>query len=243
MRGGHPEDMGSGGVFLKAEWRNLAMLNYEVDPALLRKFVPAGTELDRWNGKVFASLVGFRFLNTKVCGIPFPFHRDFEEINLRFYVRRREGDELRRGVVFIKEIVPRWAIATVARIVYNENYVVLPTRHEVQPERVTYEWRTRAGWNKMSLTATGDPALPEQESEEQFITEHFWGYSAQRSGGCIEYRVAHPAWRVWSAQAAKFEGDASELYGEELAAVFGQPLSSVFLAEGSEVTVYRGRAL
>jgi uncharacterized protein len=235
--------MGSGDVFLKAEWRSLAMLNYEVDPGLLTKFVPAGTELDRWNGKIFASLVGFRFLNTRVCGVPVPLHRDFDEINLRFYVRRREGGELRRGVVFIKEIVPRWAIAAVARMVYNENYVALPTRHEIQAERATYEWRTRAGWNRMSLTATRNPALPEEGSEEQFITEHFWGYSAQRNGGCIEYRVDHPSWRVWSAQSAMFEGDVSELYGRELAAVLREPPSSAFLAEGSAVTVRRGRRL
>src|ERR1700694_5344735 len=92
-------------IFLRAEWRNLAMLNYEVEPALLARFVPNGTELDRWNGKVFVSLVGFCFLKTEICRISIPFHRNFDEVNLRFYVRRREGNEIRRGVVFIREIV------------------------------------------------------------------------------------------------------------------------------------------
>src|ERR1700730_14672902 len=109
-------------TFLTAEWRNLAMLNYEVEPSLLSPFIPSGTEIDRWDDKTFVSLVGFRFLNTRVRGIPIPFHRNFEEVNLRFYVRRTVGDEVRRGVVFIKEIVPRWAIAAVARSVYNERY-------------------------------------------------------------------------------------------------------------------------
>jgi uncharacterized protein YqjF (DUF2071 family) len=238
--------MDSNRVFLKAEWRHLAMLNYEVDPGLLLQAVPEGTDIDRWNGKVFVSLVGFRFLQTKVFGISIPFHRNFDEVNLRFYVRRREGNEIRRGVVFIKEIVPRWAIATVARIVYNENYVALPMSHQVQPNgeaglTVEYGWESRSGWSRISLAATGNPSLPEEGSEEQFITEHYWGYAAQRDGGCVEYRVTHEPWRVWSGEAAKFEGHLEEVYGGGFARVLETAPASAFLAEGSEVTVYRGR--
>src|SRR5438128_566574 len=133
-------------AFLTAEWRNLVMLNYAVDPRLLEKFVPAGTELDTWQGKTFVSLVGFRFLNTRVRGIAIPFHRNFNEVNLRFYVRRLEGNEVRRGVVFIREIVPRRAIATVARVAYNEPYVALPMSHRIESRTqggldVEYAWR------------------------------------------------------------------------------------------------------
>jgi uncharacterized protein YqjF (DUF2071 family) len=235
-------------AFLTAEWRYVAMLNYEVDPRLLEKFVPAGTELDRWQGKTFVSLVGFRFLNTKVCGTAIPFHRDFDEVNLRFYVSRREGSEIRRGVVFVREIVPRWAIATVARLAYNEQYVSLPMSHSVasRPDggmNVEYRWRTRRGWNRLSLSAVGEPRIPAEGSEEQFIAEHYWGYSAQRDGGCVEYRVAHPSWRVWTSHDASFEGDVEELYGHELGAVVREKPDSAFLAEGSEVTVYRGKRL
>jgi uncharacterized protein YqjF (DUF2071 family) len=235
-------------VFLKANWRNLAMLNYEVDPSLLLKFTPAGTEIDRWSGKVFVSLVGFRFLNTKVFGISIPFHRNFDEVNLRFYVRRRKGNETRRGVVFIKEIVPRWAIAAVARIVYNENYAALPMSHKIQPNgnadlAAEYAWRSRSGWNHLNLTVTGNPALPQDGSEEQFITEHYWGYARQRDGGCVEYRVAHEPWRVWSSAAANFKGHLEEVYGRDLAEALAPAPASAFLAEGSEVTVYRGTRL
>src|SRR5258708_22903902 len=103
------------------------MLNYEVDASLLLRFVPAGTEIDRWKGRVFASLVGFRFLKTKLLGfLPIPMHSNFEEVNLRFYVRRHVGEEVRRGVVFIRELVPPRPIAFVARTFYKENYVALP---------------------------------------------------------------------------------------------------------------------
>jgi uncharacterized protein len=239
--------MNPGKIFLTAQWRELAMLNYDVDPVLLHRFVPAGTELDLWNGHAFLSLVGFRFLNTRVFGISFPFHSNFEEVNLRLYVLRRDGALLRRGVVFIREIVPRWAIATLARTLYNEKYVSLPMSHQISPVdsglAVGYGWRSGNQWNRLSLTVSGDPALPKGGSEEQFITEHYWGYAAQRDGGCMEYQVAHPPWRVWSSQDARFEGDMKELYGKDLAAVLEKEPASAFLAEGSEVTVYKGRKL
>jgi uncharacterized protein YqjF (DUF2071 family) len=245
---GISKDMNPGGVFLTALWRDLAMLNYAVDPALLQKFVPEGTELDRWNGNAFVSLVGFCFLNTKVFGISFPFHSNFEEVNLRLYVRRREGDIIKRGVVFVREIVPRWTIATVARALYNENYLALPMSHQIHSSydgelAVVYSWKSRTRWNRISLTAKGDPVLPEIGSEEQFITEHYWGYAAQRDGGCMEYRVGHPPWRVWAAPDARFEGDMTDLYGKDLAAVLEKQPTSAFLAEGSDVTVYQGRRL
>lgn len=224
------------------------MLNYEVDPGLLLPYVPFGTELDRWNGKVLASVIGFRFLKTKVLGLSFPFHRNFDEVNLRFYVRRVEGAEVRRGVVFIKEIVPRWAIATLARTVYNERYLSLPMRHRIGAQTQSgfsteYEWRTRAGWNRIRISTEGISFLAEEGSQEQFITEHYWGYAAQRGGGCLEYRVAHPSWRVWQGRQAKLEGDLTEVYGREFAEALRQPPVSAFLAEGSDVAVYRGRKL
>ncbi|HTO08358.1 MAG TPA: DUF2071 domain-containing protein, partial [Myxococcota bacterium] len=122
-----------GPVFLTAEWRDLAMLNYEIDPAVLEPRVPAGTELDAWSGRTFVSVVGFRFLRTRVLGVPVPYHVDFDEVNLRFYVRRKSGADWRRGVVFVKEIVPRRAIALVARVAYAENYVAHPMRHSIRP--------------------------------------------------------------------------------------------------------------
>lgn len=223
------------------------MLNYEVEETLLLPFVPAGTELDRWNGKVFVSLVGFRFLKTRILGLTVPFHANFDEVNLRFYVRRQHAGEVRRGVVFICEIVPRWAIAFVARTVYRENYVALPMAHEIRQsgdEGITaeYRWRTER-WNAMSIETAGEPKLAGEGSHEQFITEHYWGYAAQPDCGCVEYRVTHPAWRVWSTSRAAFDGDVEQLYGKDLAEVLRRSPTSAFLAEGSAVAVMRGRRL
>jgi uncharacterized protein len=234
-------------TFLTAEWRDLVMLNYEVDATQLQKFVPARTELERWQDHVFLSLVGFRFLSTRVFGLAIPFHRNFEEVNLRFYVRRRDRDEIKRGVVFIREIVPRGAIATVARTFYNENYITLPMAHRVDRQaaflNAEYSWKVRSSWNRMRASAAGEPTLLRPGSYEEFITEHYWGYAAQPDGGCVEYQVDHPPWRVWNAWDASFEGCMEEIYGRDLAAALSSHPASAFIAEGSAVSVCRGKRI
>ncbi len=230
--------------FLTAEWRWLAMLNYAVDPALLRPLVPAGTELDEWEGTTYASIVGFLFLRTRVLGIPVPFHRDFEELNLRFYVRRRGPEGWRRGVVFVKEVVPRRAIAAVARLAYNENYVAHPMRHRIAvvpgaTGRVEYGWRHAGRWSSLSATFEGDAVPLADGSEAEFIAEHYWGYARQRDGGTVEYAVEHPRWSAWTATAA-LDCDLPALYGPAFAEALGGAPRSVFVADGSPVVVRRG---
>jgi len=223
------------------------MVNYAVDPTLLLPHVPAGTTLDLWSGHAMVSVVGFRFADTRVLGVASPGHRNFEEVNLRFYVRRMEGDEVRRGVVFLRELVPRRAIAWVARAWYNEPYRALPMRHACvtrgTEREVRYEWKEGDAWTGIGATTRGAPHLAQAGSEAEFITEHYWGYTRQRDGGTIEYRVAHPAWRVWEAHDARVSGDLSVTYGATFGAALRQPPRSTFVAEGSTITVYRPRRL
>jgi uncharacterized protein YqjF (DUF2071 family) len=236
------------GEFLTAEWRNLAMLNYEVDPAILLPLVPRAAELDTWDDRHFVSVVGFLFLNTRVLGLPVPFHSDFEEINLRFYIRRRVEDGWRRGVVFIKEIVPRWAIATVARVVYNENYVARRMRRRIDLDNgtispngsVEYSWRDGGSWHHVRAKTDGEARPLATGSEEEFITEHYWGYAAQRDGGSVEYQVEHPRWRVWQTSEAAFECDVKRVSGHELVECLSAKPASAFVAEGSAIVVRKG---
>ncbi len=240
-----------GRPFLTAEWRYLAMLNYEIAPARLQPFVPRGTELAAWNGKTFVSMVGFSFLNTRVLGLAIPLHENFEEINLRFYVRCKAEDGWRRGVVFIKEIVPRAVIAWVARWLYNENYVALPTGHALfrspdDPMNIAsakYFWTFEKRAQFLEVVTGGAPSHFVEGSAAEFIAQHYWGYSKQKDGATVEYRVDHPGWRIWQARSARLECDVEKLYGEQFAQVLRGEPSSAFLAEGSEITVYRGRRI
>jgi uncharacterized protein YqjF (DUF2071 family) len=227
-------------AFLTADWRYLAMLNYAVDPAALQPYVPAGTELDSHRGITYASVVGFQFLSTRVFGIAFPFHRNFEEVNLRFYVRRKSGAEWRRGVVFIRELVPRLAIAAIARVVYGEPYSALPMRHKIDiadgTVRAEYFWQRAGHWESLTVSAIGEPQEIQPGSEEEFITEHYWGYTARR-GACTEYQVEHPRWRVWRGIESRLDADIATLYGQRFVESLTAPTHSAFIAEGSPVTV------
>ena len=225
------------------------MLNYEIAPALLAPFVPRGTSLDLWDERALVSVVGFRFLDTRVVGVPIPFHRNFDEVNLRFYVKRElPGGEVRRGVVFIRELVPKPLIAWVARALYNEPYRALPmvsrTPHEPTeaPGLVYYSWRRRTANGEMGehvgARGEGDASVPAVGTEAQFITEHYWGYTRQRDGSTIEYEVRHPSWRVWTAEYADLRVDVATLYGPEFVQPLAAPPRSAFVAEGSPVSVH-----
>ncbi|GJM31225.1 MAG: hypothetical protein DHS20C18_02260 [Saprospiraceae bacterium] len=232
-------------VFLRAEWRRLVMANYLLDPQVLKPYLPACTELDLWNNNCYISLVGFMFCNTRVLGMAIPWHRNFEEVNLRFYVRYKEGDEWKRGVVFIKEIVPRRAITFVANNLYGEHYITLPMRHTWQENtdqlEVAYEWKWKGHWNRLAVETASQAQDITPGSEAEFITEHYWGYTRLTAERTSEYQVEHPCWQVYPVKQYDIDCDAYSLYGSAFGEVMRQAPASVFLAEGSDILVRGGR--
>jgi uncharacterized protein len=236
--------------FLTAEWRHLLMLNYPVEGELLEPLVPPGTMLDTYQGVAYLTVVGFVFSRTKVWGVPIPWHQSFEEVNLRFYVRRFSGVEWRRGVVFIRELVPKRIVATAARAIYNERYLSVPMEHVIQPQdnpqfasSVEYRWRLENRWNYVRASTTRAPREVAVGSLEEFITEHYWGYVRQRDGTTVEYEVEHPRWGVSLAEATELNCEAARFHDHSLVPALSQPPICAFIADGSPVTVYRGGRL
>lgn len=232
-------------VFLAAEWRKLALAQYAVDREILLKYLPPNTELDDWQGKYYVSLVGFMFIDVKLRGLNIPFHTNFEEVNLRFYVRYKDGEEWKRGVVFIKEIVPLPAITFVANTIYKENYQTLPMKHvwieqEHQLE-VDYLWKSNKKWNKFSVTTSSKAQEILIGSEEEFITEHYWGYTKIGVNRTSEYGVEHPRWEAYPIKDYSIDVDFGINYGREFAFLSNTKPNSVMLAEGSEIRVMKGK--
>ena len=232
-----------GKAFLTAEWRYLVMFNYRIDPESLGAHVPAGTELDHWGGHTYVSLVGFHFRKTRILALPVPLHDTFEELNLRFYVRRITGGEVRHGVTFIKEIVPLPAVAATARLTYNEPYEAREMQHKIEkssetsPTMVEYSWKENRGWGKMGITTRESSDYPESGSLEEFLAIRHWGYTRQRDGSTTEYHVEHPDWQIFPKISHLLKGDFAELYGEKFARVLDDEPASVFLADGSDVSI------
>ena len=233
-------------VFLTAEWRKLIMTNYAVDPACLKPYLPLHTELDLRDGTCYVSLVGFMFLNTRLKGFKIPFHSDFEEVNLRFYVRFKEEGEWKRGTVFIKEIVPKPAIAFVANTIYGEKYETRPMRHSLIEQDHTqileYAWKNKT-WNSIHVKAGKEFLNMAIGSEEEFILEHYWGLSKGKNHTTITYGVEHPRWQIYQILESTIEVNFEDNYGRAFASLQHQKPESVFLAEGSEVLIRDRRLL
>ncbi|MBR9860032.1 DUF2071 domain-containing protein [bacterium] len=221
--------------FLNAEWRKLALANYSIEPGILKQYVPAGTELDLWTGKCYVSLVGFMFVDTKLLGLKVPFHINFEEVNLRFYVKRFEQGEWKRGVVFIKEIVPKPALTFIANTIYKENYETMPMKHSweehVDHRTVQYSWKKNGNWNKFKVEAELQSEPLVDGSESEFITEHYWGYAHVNDRKSIEYEVTHPRWEVYPVKNYEIKVDFAAVYGQEFGFLGNLKPDSVMLAE------------
>lgn len=231
------------------------MAQYEVDPDVLKRRLPAGLELDLYHGRCFVSLVGFLFDRVRILGVPVPWHTRFEEVNLRYYVRRPMPDgSSRRGVVFLSEIVPKPAITLVARTLYGEAYATARTahrwnsegpdaravRHGEKPLEVRYEWKHRGLWQSMAVRAESRGVTMPPESLEEFITEHYWGYARRRGGGTTEYAVEHRRWQVYPVREHRIAADFGSLYGEDFAGLVPTAPDHVLLAEGAPVRIRWG---
>ena len=234
-------------VFLRAEWRKLILANYAVDPKLLQPLVPPKTELDEWDNNHFVSLVGFQFLNVRLLGFRIPFHVNFPEVNLRFYVRTKVEGEWRRGVVFVKEIVPKPAISFVANTLFGEKYATHPVKEKIewsdQRLEVGYAWKAKGQWNELNVASSTECSIIQPGSEDEFITQHFWGYSHKGQNRTIEYNVEHPLWESYTVNNYQVTCNFTGLYGDRFKDLHHREPDSVMLAEGSPILIYNKKII
>lgn len=228
-------------IFLKANWENIIMANYEIAPEILEQFLPKGVHLDLFDGKCYVSLVGFMFKKTKLFGVPIPFFGTFEEVNLRFYVYRKIGDEIRRGVVFIDETVPYPIVAWMANKLYKEHYTAVPTKHQIDNEgihqKIKFEWLLNKKWNRIYVEASNESSAMKINSLEKFIYEHYYGYTRIDKKNTEEYKLQHPSWKTYDVLDYKIDCDFEAMYGKAFSVLNTKKPEAVFIAEGSSVKV------
>ncbi|MCG8476985.1 MAG: DUF2071 domain-containing protein [Cytophagales bacterium] len=226
--------------FLKTEWRKLALANFVVPPECLKPYLPSGTELDYWEDKCYLSLVGLRCQNTKVLGVKVPFHAHFEEVKLQFYVKNKDGEKWKKGVAFIKEIVPKRAISLVANAMYKEHYETMPMRYlweeSDDSRKVAYSWK-KSDWHSFEVQASLNAIDMLKGSDTEFFTEHYWGITSVDKQTSVTYEVIRPRWVYYPVFGYDVKVDFGELIGEEFSFLNEQLPESVMLAEGSMVKV------
>lgn len=232
-------------IFLTAHWSHLALINYAVDPALLDALCPRGLEVDTRDGHGFVSLVAFHFLDTRVLGVPWPGFRDFTEVNLRWYAR--EVATGRRGVVFVREFVPQWFVAAMARLTYNEPYEAVPMRSAIRRRdgrvAIKHALRFPFGPQRLAVEARDEPGRPAASSWAHWFKEQRWGYGTDHFGRTICYEVRHPHWRVFPVERVALEWDFARVYGPTWECLQGATPHSIVLAEGSRIEVRVAGAL
>jgi uncharacterized protein len=249
---------------LTAQWSELLLLNWAVPTEDVAPLVPPGTEPDLHDGQAYISIVGFRFHTCRLLGIPIPGHTSFPEINLRFYVRRNAGNELRRGVVFVREIVPRRAVAVIANWLYNENYVTRKMRSSLRMpgaslalgDTIGYAWRSpcswplrgrletgqrQRNWNRLAARVAAPLDVPAPGSLDEFLVEHYWGYVRGRDGITREYRVVHDPWLAAPADSITWDCNVPLTYSTPLAKYLSSPPTTALIAAGSYIHLYRGQ--
>ena len=223
------------------------MANYVVPKETLLPYVPNKTELDFYKDETYVSLVGFMFLNTRIKGFSIPHHTNFEEVNLRFYVKHNDGGNWKRGTVFIKEIVPKPAISFVANKLYNEKYTTMKMKHfHVEKNNfieTCYEWEYKNKWNKLKAVCHKKSLPMRINSQEEFIAEHYWGYSKYNDNKTYEYEVWHPRWEIFQVSDYIIDCDFKEIYGNEFSFLKETKPSSVFMAKGSEIRIHNKTTL
>ena len=229
-------------IFLKANWENIIMANYEIDPTILKPYLPKGVEFDLYNGKCYISLVGFMFKNTKLFDVPIPFFGTFEEINLRFYVVSKEGDELKRGVVFINETIPYRLVAWIANKLYKEHYTVVPTKHQLiktsESNHIQFEWLLQKKWNSIAVDFDSKTESMKTDSLEKFIYEHYYGYTKINEHQTEEYQLRHPSWKTHKINDYNIDCDFEVMYGKSFSILNQTKPTAVFIAKGSDVAIY-----
>jgi uncharacterized protein YqjF (DUF2071 family) len=228
-------------IFISALWEDIIMANYEIDPSVLKPFLPNGVELDLYNEKAYISLVGFMFKKIRIFRVSIPFFGNFEEVNLRFYVKRTESDHVKRGVVFINETVPYKPVAWLANKLYKEHYISIPTRSSIKDEeskrKIKYEWEKNCNWNYIVAETSKESELMANNSIEEFIFEHYYGYTKVDSLNTIEYNVNHPRWRIRKVIDSSIDCDFKAMYGSDFSFLNEQKPNSVIAAEGSAVSI------
>jgi uncharacterized protein len=228
-------------TFLKANWENIIMANYAVEAEVLQPFLPRGVELDLYNEKGYVSLVGFMFKNTKIFKVPIPYFGSFEEVNLRFYVKRKDTDIEKRGVVFINETIPYKVVAWMANKLYKEHYTTIPTKHIInvnnERKQVEYYWKINKVWNSIKVNATLTNEQMLESSFEEYIFEHYFGYTKIDEENTEEYTINHPRWKINKISDFKIDCDFEAMYGRAFANLTSIKPASIFIAEGSSVSV------
>ena len=189
------------------QWVDVVFVHWPLPPDRVQRLLPAGVEVDTFEGRAWVGLVPFRMEGLGFPGLsPLPVVGTFPEVNVRTYVR----SGARRGVWFFSLDVDRFLPALVARAAYGLPYCRGRASHERSGDHVTSSvrrtWPATPGPEPTATieVRTADP-LPDVAGLESFLTSR-WGLISSSPRGTLRWApVEHPRWPLFDAQLVHLE--------------------------------------
>ena len=115
-------------------------------------------------------------------------------------MKRLNGTELKRGVVFISEVVPHKIVSFLANKLYKEHYSTAKMASSILVEneikQIKYTWQSQSQMYSIDTSFFDKQDDIEPNSLEEFIYEHYYGFTKVSARETWEYKVNHPRWQT-----------------------------------------------
>ena len=213
---------------LTMRWEELLFLHWPMAAAVLRPHLPAGLELETFDGSAWLGVVPFRMARTRLRWLPpVPTTHTFPEINLRTYVRAGG----RSGVWFFSlDAASRLAVES-ARLGFGLPYFAARMACRRDGECVHYhsertDWRGPAASFRGDWRPVGSFAPAVRGTLLHFLVERYCMFVSRR-GRLMCGEVAHAPWQLAAAEVRLEANDMTRLLGCEL---LGPPVSALVAA-------------
>ena len=193
-------------ALLEMRWRDTLFAHWPVDPSLVAERLPAGLDVDSYDGDAYLGVVPFEMADLRPRGSPVGL--SFGELNLRTYVRR-DGEP---GVYFFSLDADDRLGVGVARTAFRLPYYRAEMSIDRRDETVRFRSRrTHAGEPPLSFEARyrpeGEPFVADPGSLESFLVERYRFFTADDRGRLWVGDIEHEPWQLRRASATVARND------------------------------------
>ena len=200
-RSHRPWPMPAGAWVMRQTWHHLLFAHWRLDADSLRGHIPAGLELDTYQGEAWLGIVPFHMTNVAPRGVPaLPWVSAFPELNVRTYVRL-EG---KPGVYFFSLDATNPLAVWGAWTLFHLPYFTASMTVSVVDDHVRYASRRRSGESARFVAEywpCAEPQAPAPGSLEAFLTERYCLYAADSASRLHRLEIHHPPWPLQGADA------------------------------------------
>lgn len=223
-----------GRPIVRMAWRDLLFLHWPVDANTVQRLLPAGLEIDTYDGSAWVGLIPFRMPVVRAFGLTIPGAGSVLECNVRTYVRCG----IETGVWFFSldanSISAVYSARTIFRLNYRHSRISTnrdSDRFEYVVERRDHHRRSHIGQRSARSSNGGDSQQPAMRCVwdigaampsakpgelEHFLTERYALFTIGRGGRLLVSRIHHESWRLREARIVELNDSLIEAAGVDI---------------------------